>query len=98
MYFGLFTLICFRHVEVSPEVQKQKLEAISRQNSIEPKPKPQTIEEDVKEGEAEDEEGVTTYPYERLKTTSTDPVADIDVTKREVLIGIVVPHSLVASS
>ncbi|GAB2233783.1 hypothetical protein Droror1_Dr00003012 [Drosera rotundifolia] len=23
------------------------------------------------------------YPYERLKVTSTDPVADIDITKRE---------------
>lgn len=43
-----------------------------------------TIEEDVKEGEPEDEEGLTLYPYERLKTTSTDPVKDIDVTKREV--------------
>ena len=43
-----------------------------------------TIQEDVKEGEAEDEEGLTIYPYERLKTTSADPISDIDVTKREV--------------
>lgn len=43
-----------------------------------------TIQEDVKEDEAEDEEGLPIYPYERLKITSTDPVTDIDVTKREV--------------
>lgn len=45
-----------------------------------------TIQEDVKEGEAEDDDGLTIYPYERLKTTSTDPVSDIDVTKREVIL------------
>lgn len=43
-----------------------------------------TIQEDAKENEAEDEEGLVIYPYERLKTTSTDPVTEIDVTKREV--------------
>lgn len=43
-----------------------------------------TIQEDAKEGEAEDEEGLPIFPYERLKTTSTDPVTEIDVTKREV--------------
>ncbi|KAL4323859.1 hypothetical protein GQ457_11G018240 [Hibiscus cannabinus] len=45
-----------------------------------------TIKEDVKEGEHDDdgdEEGVPIYPYERLKTTSEDPVTEIDVTKRE---------------
>ncbi|XP_042444240.1 villin-5-like isoform X1 [Zingiber officinale] len=42
-----------------------------------------TIQEDAKEGEAEDEEGLPIFPYERLKTTSTDPVTEIDVTKRE---------------
>ena len=42
------------------------------------------IQEDVKEDEAEDEEGLPIYPYERLKITSTDPVSEIDVTKREV--------------
>lgn len=44
-----------------------------------------TIQEDVKENEVEDEEGLTLYPYERLITGSTDPAPDIDVTKREVL-------------
>lgn len=42
-----------------------------------------TIQEDAKEG-VEDEEDLPSYPYERLKTTSTDPVSDIDVTRREV--------------
>ena len=43
-----------------------------------------TIQEDVKEDEVEDEEGLVIYPYERLKIMSTDPVPNIDVTKREV--------------
>lgn len=43
-----------------------------------------TIQEDAKEGEAEDEEGLPVFPYERLKTTSADPVTEIDITKREV--------------
>ncbi|KAK6151424.1 hypothetical protein DH2020_014059 [Rehmannia glutinosa] len=69
---------------VSPEVPKPKSETVSRQNSVEElKPKPETIQEDVKENEAEDDEGLPVHPYDRLKTTSTDPVADIDVTKRE---------------
>ncbi|KAG8367730.1 hypothetical protein BUALT_Bualt16G0103300 [Buddleja alternifolia] len=72
-----------RAVKVSPEVPKPKSGTISKQNSAEPKPKPETIKEDVKEIEVEDEEGLTTHPYERLKTTSTDPVTDIDVTRRE---------------
>lgn len=45
---------------------------------------PLTIEEDVKEGEAEDNEGLPVYPYESVNTESTDPMPDIDVTKREV--------------
>lgn len=42
-----------------------------------------TIQEDVKEGEAEDDEVLPVFPYERLKTSSTDSVSEIDVTKRE---------------
>ena len=42
-----------------------------------------TIQEDAKEG-VEDEEDLPAYPYERLKTTSADPISDIDVTRREV--------------
>ncbi|KAL0798285.1 hypothetical protein Bca101_053459 [Brassica carinata] len=41
-----------------------------------------TIQEDAKEG-VEDEEDLPAHPYERLKTTSSDPVSDIDVTRRE---------------
>ncbi|XP_042055271.1 villin-4-like [Salvia splendens] len=46
-------------------------------------PKPETIQEDGQEDEADDDEGLTTHPYERLITDSTDPAPDIDVTKRE---------------
>ncbi|RWR91443.1 villin-4-like protein [Cinnamomum micranthum f. kanehirae] len=42
-----------------------------------------TIKEDAMEGEAEDEERFPTFPYERLKVSSTDPVEKIDVTNRE---------------
>lgn len=76
-----------RSVKVS--LDGPKLDTNSKENSVgnitdSPKPpKPETIKEDVKEGEAEDEEGLEIYPYERLKISSTDPVADIDVTKRE---------------
>lgn len=45
----------------------------------------ESIQEEMKEGEAEDEEGLMLYPYERLTTTSADPVTDIDITKREVI-------------
>ncbi|PKI54831.1 hypothetical protein CRG98_024782 [Punica granatum] len=70
-----------RSVKASPEAAKSNSEEKpiedSKTNKIE------SIQEDVKEGEAEDEEGLTLYPYERLTTTSTDPVTDIDITKRE---------------
>lgn len=83
-----FHLNVFRVCEVSPEAPKSKPEPLSRQNSVDPnsKPKPDPIQEDVKENEAEDEEGLTVYPYERLKTTSSDQVTDIDLTKREVCV------------
>ena len=42
-----------------------------------------TILEDAKEGEAEGNEGLPVYPYERVNTASTDVMPDIDVTKRE---------------
>lgn len=44
------------------------------------------ITEDAGENEddQDDDEGRTVYPYERLTTTAEDPVAGIDVTKREV--------------
>ena len=40
----------------------------------------------MKEGEVEDEEGLTVHPYESLTTLTSTPVPDIDVTKREVTI------------
>ncbi|KAG8086995.1 hypothetical protein GUJ93_ZPchr0010g7989 [Zizania palustris] len=42
-----------------------------------------TINEDAKENEPEDDEGLPVYPYDRLKTTAAHPVTEIDVTRRE---------------
>ncbi|GAA0155569.1 non-motor actin binding protein [Lithospermum erythrorhizon] len=68
----------------APKSEPKADEDDSVNNNAEPsKPKPETIHEDVKEDEAEDEEGLPIYPFERLRTDSTDPVADIDLTKRE---------------
>ncbi|KAL0339926.1 UNVERIFIED_CONTAM: Villin-4 [Sesamum radiatum] len=65
---------------------KPRSEGTSRENSVDHlKPKPETIQEDVKEDEPEDDEGLPIYPYERLTTVSDNPVEDIDVTKRERL-------------
>jgi gelsolin len=69
---------------VSPITPKSNSEKNDKENSVSGRVDSLTIEEDVKESEAEDEEGLLIYPYERLKITSTDPVPDIDVTKREV--------------
>ncbi|KAI7748731.1 hypothetical protein M8C21_015892, partial [Ambrosia artemisiifolia] len=60
-----------------------KSESNSKENMMSSKIETLTIQEDVKENEVEDEEGLTLYPYERLITVSTDPASDIDVTKRE---------------
>ncbi|XP_074572251.1 villin-5 [Curcuma longa] len=80
--------------ELPKEVKIPKSLKVSPENKAEVDPKESitgmsdrievlTIQEDAKEGEAEDEEGLPIFPYERLKTTSTDPVTEIDVTKRE---------------
>ncbi|KAJ8750741.1 hypothetical protein K2173_015922 [Erythroxylum novogranatense] len=66
-----------------PEAPKSTPESNSKENSISNRIGSLTIQEDVKEGEAEDEEGLPTYPFERLKIGSEDPVTEIDVTKRE---------------
>nr|CAB3471060.1 unnamed protein product [Digitaria exilis] len=42
------------------------------------------VQEDVKESQVEGEEGLPVYPYDRLRTSSTNPATDIDVTKREI--------------
>lgn len=72
-----------RSLKVSPEAPKQNPETNSKENSMSSRIEALTIQEDVKEGEAEDEEGLPIYPYERLKTSSADPATEIDVTKRE---------------
>uniref|UniRef100_A0ACD5UV88 Uncharacterized protein n=2 Tax=Avena sativa TaxID=4498 RepID=A0ACD5UV88_AVESA len=47
------------------------------------------IQEDTGgEDEAEDDEGRTIHPYERVTTTSADPAPDIDITKREIYLSI----------
>lgn len=72
-----------RTVKVSPEAPDSKPETNSKEKSMSSRIEALTIQEDVKEGEAEDDEGLPIYPYERLKISSTDPIAEIDVTKRE---------------
>lgn len=63
---------------------KSNPDKIDKENSVGTRVESLTIQEDVKENEVEDEEGLVIHPYERLKITSTDPVTSIDVTKREV--------------
>ncbi|XP_008781818.1 villin-5-like [Phoenix dactylifera] len=74
-----------KSLKVSPEINKPKPEANAKDSitSMSNRIEALTIQEDVKEGEAEDEEGLPIFPYERLKTSSTDPVTEIDVAKRE---------------
>ncbi|XP_038879573.1 villin-4-like isoform X1 [Benincasa hispida] len=62
---------------------KPKPESDNKENSMSNRIESLTIQEDVKEGEIEDEEGLTIHPYESLTTNSSNPVSDIDVTKRE---------------
>ncbi|XP_042001332.1 villin-4-like [Salvia splendens] len=52
-----------------------------------PKPRGET-NDDTKEDEGEEEEGLTTHPYDRLRTNSTDPAPDIDATKREAYLSV----------
>nr|XP_043620147.1 villin-4-like isoform X1 [Erigeron canadensis]XP_043620148.1 villin-4-like isoform X2 [Erigeron canadensis] len=71
-----------RSVKTRPK-SPPKTDSNSKEKLMSSKMEALTIQEDVKESEVEDEEGLTLYPYERLTTVSTDPAADIDVTKRE---------------
>ncbi|XP_020146772.1 villin-3 [Aegilops tauschii subsp. strangulata] len=41
-------------------------------------------QEDAKEGQPEDVEGLPVYPYDRLRTSSTDPATAIDQARREM--------------
>jgi len=52
-------------------------------DTVAPRVESLTINEDVKENEPEDDEGLPIYLYERLKTTAADPVTEIDITRRE---------------
>ncbi|KAJ1433461.1 Villin/Gelsolin [Sesbania bispinosa] len=74
-----------RSVKVSSNGPKTNSETNGEEDSMSSRIESLTIQEDVKEGEAEDEddEGLPVYPYESINTASTDPVTDIDVTKRE---------------
>lgn len=68
----------------SSEVDRSKLEASTENsNSTSDGIESLTIQEDAKEGETEEDDGLPIYPYERLTVTSTDPSTEIDVTKRE---------------
>ncbi|CAL9082850.1 unnamed protein product [Musa acuminata var. zebrina] len=73
-----------KSLKVSPENNKPKPEVNAKGSiaTLNTRMETLTIQEDAKEGEAEDE-GLPIFPYERLKTTSTNPVTDIDITKRE---------------
>ncbi|KAI4381125.1 hypothetical protein MLD38_007233 [Melastoma candidum] len=71
-----------KSIKVTPESPKPNSVANSRESLVNSRVGSQTIEEAVEE-EPEDEDGLPTYPYERLQVRSTDPVADIDILKRE---------------
>ncbi|PKU66116.1 villin-5 [Dendrobium catenatum] len=70
--------------KVSPVTSTKKPETNSKEsvNVMNSRIESLSIQEDVKEGEAEDDQGPI-FPYERLKTTSSNPVSEIDITKRE---------------
>ncbi|KAL3637015.1 Villin-4 [Castilleja foliolosa] len=61
-----------RSIKSNHEVPKQ----MSTENSVDQL-------KSMPENEVEDDKGVPIYPYERLTTSSTNPVEGIDVTKRE---------------
>jgi gelsolin len=68
------------------EKTKQEEDAKYRTDTMTNRVESLTINEDVKENEPEDDEGLPIYSYERLKTTAADPVTEIDVSRREVTI------------
>ncbi|KAL8136385.1 hypothetical protein V2J09_002386 [Rumex salicifolius] len=69
--------------KVIPKSVQPKSESNNTDNSMSNRLESLSIAEDAKEEEPEDDDGLSTHPYDRLKTTSTDPATDIDVTKRE---------------
>lgn len=62
-------------------VRRTKAESLDKGNPSSSRHENLTISEDAEEKIKE--EGLPTYPYECLITSSTNPVTDIDVTKRE---------------
>uniref|UniRef100_A0A0D9X5Q1 HP domain-containing protein n=1 Tax=Leersia perrieri TaxID=77586 RepID=A0A0D9X5Q1_9ORYZ len=74
-----------KSVKDGSELEKPKQEEDAKEgvNTMTSRVDSLTINEDVKENEPEDDEGLPVYPYDRLRTTSTDPVTEIDVTRRE---------------
>lgn len=72
-----------KSVKASPEAPKSTPKSESKENLMSSRLDSLTIQEDTKEGDAEDEEGVPTFPYERLTVNSADPISEIDITKRE---------------
>ncbi|KAM0907644.1 hypothetical protein ACQ4PT_015983 [Festuca glaucescens] len=84
-----------KSIKASPDVNKPQSEAgkpkpeVNAKESTTPAAKDgqttvtPTIHEDVKEGQPEDDEGLPVYPYDRLRTSSTNPATDIDQSRRE---------------
>ncbi|RCV22068.1 hypothetical protein SETIT_4G190500v2 [Setaria italica] len=81
-----------KSIKASPDASKPQTEASKpnpETNAKESNPTKDSqiatpaVQEDVKESQAEGEEGLPVYPYDRLRTSSTNPATDIDVTKRE---------------
>ena len=87
--------VCSFDVQASPdankpqsEASKPKPEANAKESSTPAVNDVQTvtptIQEDVKEGQPEEEEALPVYPYDRLRTSTTNPATDIDQARREV--------------
>ncbi|GAB4853554.1 hypothetical protein Ancab_017745 [Ancistrocladus abbreviatus] len=69
--------------KVNQEASKPLSSSDAKENFMSSRIEALTIQEDAKEGETEDDDGLPTYPYECLVTTATDPVTEIDLAKRE---------------
>ncbi|XP_057422444.1 villin-4-like [Lotus japonicus] len=72
-----------RSLKASSGASKSDPEISEKDDSMSSTTESPNVQGDVKEGEAEDDEGLPVYPYESVNTDSTDPATDIDVTKRE---------------
>jgi gelsolin len=84
-----------KSIKASPDANKPQSEASKPKSEVNAKESSTpaakdgktvapTIQEDVKEGQPEDEEGLPVFPYDRLRTSSTNPATDIDHSRREV--------------